>query len=384
MTHRLPLASFSLFLALAMGCSDPAPAAEIDAGTDADSPSDAGQDAGPRRLGYRMSTEFPAPIAYARAVIMPFAGRRYLYVIGGADATRTTIGPVYSSVIRAEVMGDGTLGPWIPSGDIGDPDIVLTLVGHDLIPLNGDDGSPGVALAGGYTVSGASTSALPFVLGGYVQADGTMGHWGHFDPTLTEGQSFGSFDAFEAHQLALVGGLVAGAPTDRVLIAAIMNGAMAPTWRPGPSLPEPRFGHASFSFNGEVFIVAGENDTGPLTGIVRTQRDATTLDVTSWTAAGTIDSAPTFGAAFVHAGEVWVVGGISGGRDTGDATTRVLRAPIGADGHIGTFARVAGGDLPVALAASAVVYDDPYVYMVGGLTGNPLAASTTVVVGTLP
>lgn len=380
MTAHRSLLFPCLLLSLAMGCGGPTPPVAVDAGgADSGPVGDAGVDAGPRRLGYVESAELPNALAFAQAAILPFAGGRYLYVIGGGGATRTTIGPFSSSVMRAEVIGDGTLGPWIPSGDIGDPGAAIALMGHDLIPLNGEDGAAGVGLAGG----GTATSALPFVLGGYVTEDGSLGHWGRFDPMLTVGQSFGSFDPFEAHQLALIGGLDGNTPTDSVMIAAIENGAMAPTWRPGPTLPAARFGHASFLFGGQVFLLGGEDATGPLSEIIRTQRDAA-MEVTSWTAAGTIDSAPTFGAAFVHAGQVWVLGGLSGGRASGNATSRVLRADIGAAGNIGTFERVAGGDLPVALAASAVVYDDPYVYMVGGLSGDPLVASTHVVVGTLP
>ncbi len=377
--HARPIRLLSVLLALGVvvGCGAPAPA-PVDAGTDAGWVDDVGADAGPRRLAYAESTELTSPLAFAQAVIRPLAGRRYLYVIGGGDATRTTVAPT-SAVLRAEVMGDGTLGPWIESGDIGDPGMTYGIAGHDLVPLNGEDGSPGVALAGGFT----ATSPLPFVFGGYVQEDGSMGRWGRFDPMLTEGQSFGSFDAFESHQLALIGGLDGTTPLDRVRIAAIMNGAMSPVWRPGPSLPVARFGHASFTYGGEVYLLGGENLDGTIVDIIRTQSDAT-MEVTSWTSVGTIDSAPSFGAAFVHAGQVWVMGGLSGGRASGNATARVLRADIGTAGHIGSFSRVPGGDLPVALAASAVVYDDPYVYLVGGLTGDPLVASTRVVIGTLP
>jgi hypothetical protein len=379
-SRALLLSSLCLALVFGIGCNTPASMTEPDAASsDSGSAVDAGHDAGPRRLGYASSADFPVPIAHAQGLVLPFAGRRYLYIVGGADAAGTTIGPFYSAVYRAEVIGDGTLGPWIESGDIGDPGAALALAGHDVIPLNGDDGSPGVAVAGG----GTSMSALPVVLGGYVQMDGSLGHWGRFDPMLSEGQSFGSFDAFESHQLALIGGLAGATPVDRVMIAAIMNGAMAPTWRPGPSLPEARFGHASFTFNGDVVLIGGEGVDGPIADIIRTQRDAT-MEVTAWTSVGTIDSAPTFGGAFVHMGQVWVLGGLSGGRAAGNVTARVLRADIGADGHIGTFSRVAGGDLPVALAASAVVYDNPYVYLVGGLTGDPVAASTHVIVGSLP
>jgi hypothetical protein len=378
MTSRLSFSSAFALVLLAVGCGAPA-VMDVDAGSDSGAlPTDGGQDAGPRHFGFRASEDFPAPIAYAQAAILPSNGRRYLYVVGGGDAIGTSVTP-YSAVTRSEVHGDGTLGPWIDAGDIGDPGTSFPLVGHDMIPLNGEDGTPGLAVAGGFT----PMSPLPFVFGGYVQADSSLGAWGRFDPMLTAGQSFGSFDAFESHQLALIGGIDGTTTVDRVMIAAIMNGAMSPTWRPGPSLPEPRFGHASFTFNGEVFLIGGEGDGGPVTDIIRSQRDAT-MEVTSWTSVGTIDSAPTFGGAFVHAGQVWVLGGLSGGRAAENPTARVLRADIGSDGHMGAFSRVAGGDLPVALAASAVVYDDPYVYMIGGLTGVPLAASTHVIVGTLP
>ena len=72
------------------------------------------------------------------------------------------------------------------------------------------------------------------------------------------GQRSGTFVAFEAHQLALVGGLTGDTPTDQVRIAAIMNGAMSPTWQTGPTLPEPRFGQASFTVGTTVYMVGGE------------------------------------------------------------------------------------------------------------------------------
>ena len=139
MNSRPAFLPLSLFVALVVGCGTPMTVAPVDAGSDGGAGADdAGRDAGPRRLGFAASEDYPAAIAYARGIIRPFAGRRYLYVVGGANATRTTIGPVYSAVMRAEVVGDGTLGPWIPSGDIGDPGAAITLVGHDAIGLTAE------------------------------------------------------------------------------------------------------------------------------------------------------------------------------------------------------------------------------------------------------
>ena len=148
----------------------------------------------------------------------------------------------------------------------------------------------------------------------------------------------------------------------------------------------PPFGHATFRVNDGIYLVGGENDAGGVRDVIETTRDATTLAVNGWATVGTLTTTTSFPAAFVHAGQAWVVGGLDGGRATGAASTRVSRTDIGTDGHLGSFARVAGHDLPIALAASAVAYDEPtgHVYLVGGLTGEPLAATSAVVVGTLP
>lgn len=356
------------------------------AGDDAATVPDAGPtDAGPRTFSLVRGDDYPSAVAYASAVILPVGSDRYLYVIGGATATRTGLGSILPTCSRALIQPDGSLGAWEDARDIDLGSGPIGLVGHGAIRLNGEMGEVGVGLAGG----GGPAGPLPWVLGGTVQVDGTLGAWGKYDPTLDSGQGFGAFVAFEAHQLALVGGLggaMGTTPLDRVVIAPIMNGTMSPTWRDGPPLPAPRFGHATFRVGTDVYVIGGENDMGGLGDILRTTRDATTLDVNGWANVGTITARTSFPAAIVHGGQLWVFGGLDGGRATGAASTRVSRADIGADGHIGTLTRVAGGDLPLGLAASAYAYDDVtgHVYLVGGLSGEPLVATSAVVIGTLP
>jgi hypothetical protein len=382
-TSRSLFSCFLVALALVAGCgggTGGTPAG--DAGSDAGGADDGGADAGPRMLSFRAGPDYPTGIAYARAVILPVGADRYLYVIGGADATRASLGAITAACFRAPIMADGTLGAWEDAGPISTMTGQLPLVGHGALRLNGEMGEIGVGVAGG----GSSSGALPVVLGAVVQPDGTLGHWGKYDPILDMGQSFGAFVAFEAHQLALVGGLTGDTPTDQVRIAAIMNGAMSPTWRPGPTLPEARFGQASFAVGTTLYMIGGENASGTVSPVLMTTRDATTLDVNGWTSAGSLTPGTSFLAATAHGGQAWVFGGMDGGRATGSVSARVSRADIGADGHLGTFMRVPGGDLPTPVAASAFAYDDVtgHVYLVGGLTGEPLASTTGVIVGTLP
>ncbi|MFO0682593.1 MAG: hypothetical protein U0234_11105 [Sandaracinus sp.] len=377
---RSLIGSIPLFLALGCGGSTPAtPDAAVvalDAG-DVDA-------AAPRRLAFTAGPAYPAALAYATATILPVGTQRYLYVVGGADATATALNTVTAACARAEIHADGTLGDWEDAGAIDGGSGPFPLVGHGALRLNGDLGEVGIAVAGG----GGPSGALPFVLSGFVQSDGTLGAWGRYDPTLDGAQSFGAFVPFEAHQLALVGGLTGPQgldPTDRVVVAAIMNGTTSPTWRTGPSLPVPRFGHAWTRWNDQLYVVGGENASGGVAEVLRATRDAG-LEVNGWAIAGTLLTTTSFPAVLARNDELWILGGIDGGRATGSASSRVARAPIGADGHLGDFARVAGGDLPLPIAASAVAYDDEtgHVYLVGGLTGAPLAATDRVIVGTLP
>jgi hypothetical protein len=372
-------ALIATLLTLALGCGGGG-TGDQDAGA-----ADVGSDAGPRVLSFVRGTDYPTALAYATAVILPVGTQRYLYVMGGSMATRTGLGTILATCTRAEILADGSLGAWEDARDITSGGTRLPLAGHGALRLNGESGEVGVGLAGG----GGPAGPLPFVLGGVVQLDGTLGAWGRYDPMLAEGQSFGAFVAFEAHQLALVGGLGGAAgltPLDRVVIAAIMNGAMSPVWRDGPSLPEARFGHATFRVDDAIYLVGGENDAGGLHDVIQTTRDATTLEVNGWATVGTLTATTSFPAAFVHEGQAWVVGGLDGGRATGAASARVQHADIGTDGHLGSFTRVAGHDLPLPLGASAYAYDEvtAHVYLVGGLTGPDLVATNAVVIGTLP
>lgn len=379
--------SFLVAFALLGGCGGEPATPGVDAATpvDAGTQSDAGpMDAGPRPLAFTRGPAYPSPVAYAAAMILPVGSERYLYVMGGAVASRTGLNSILATCSRAQIRPNGSLGDWQDARDISTTAGSLPLVGHGAVRLNGEMGEVGVGLGGG----GGPTGSLPFVYGGVVQADGTLGAWGRYDATLTEGQGFGSFVALAPHDLALVGGLGGAAgdvPLDRVVIAHVEDGAMSPMWRDGPTLPAPRFGQATIRRGDDIYLIGGENADGGLAPILQATRDGTGT-VNGWARVGTLTATASFPAAAVHHDQAWVFGGLEGGRATGAASTRVSRTDIGSDGHLGSFARVPGGDLPLPLAASAYAYDDVtgHVYLVGGLTGEPLLATDAVVIGTLP
>lgn len=366
--------------ALLVACG--APAASIDAAVD---PGDAflpvdgeGLDGGRDPfITWSTGPELPAPLAFSSAQIINVGGQEYVYVLGGSAADRSSLGAISSAVIRSAISAsDGSLGAWEPMGDITIGATARGLVGHSSLPISDAMGNQGIALAGG----GSSSSALPIVLAVYVDGAGALFDWSRFPPTLTEGQSFGTFDAFDVYRLALVGGLTGTTFSDQVRIAAIDNASTSTEWAVGPRLPAPRAHHASFKFANRIYLFGGENLDGPIADVIRTTRDADGV-IDGWESVGTIDAPPLGEGALSYSRSAWLLGGVEGGSFDGQATARVRRAQLSADGHVEAFGDV--DPLPVPLANAAFATSGRAVYLIGGQNGPDLEAVPTVLVGRL-
>ena len=189
----------TLLLCLALvgaGCSGPASTSDAGPGT---------PDAGPT-VSWTAGPDHPVPIAFGAAMVMPWNGTSYLYVLGGADGSYPALGSIYANVRRAPIRADHSLGDWEDAGGLNNGMMPIPLAGFGAILIHEDGtGAPGVAVAGGGTR--ASADNLPLVLASYVDSlAGTLGTWGRFEPMLTMGQGFGAFMPFASHDLALVGG----------------------------------------------------------------------------------------------------------------------------------------------------------------------------------
>ncbi|MFO0682592.1 MAG: hypothetical protein U0234_11100 [Sandaracinus sp.] len=370
MRRALSIASCVLALSLA-ACGSPASdtdAALVDAATvDA---------AVPHGIRWAMGPALPTPLAYATAVVLGIGETDYyVYVFGGSSALRNDLVTISSAVYRSRIEGD-SLGPWEPMGDIAPGGVVQGLVGHGALPIRDAMGNPGATFGGG----GSSSGTLPVILAVY--ADPTDGHlfdWSRYPQVLADGQLFGAFVPVTPFDDALVGGLVHGTYSDRVVIASTRNGETRTTWTDGPSLPEPRARQSWVLFHNAIYLVGGENDGGPVGAVTRTTLD-TAGNVTGWEHAGSIASPPVAGAAFVRQGELWLVGGVEGRTFDGAASTHVRHGAFDGDGQVGAFEDA--DPLPLSLAASALATDFTHYFLVGGQTGADLEATDQVVIGT--
>jgi hypothetical protein len=367
---RPPL-SLPLLLTLA-ACSTPAP--ETDASTiDAAAPADTAV----HGIHWAMGPPLPEPLAYATAQLFPVSTDTYVYVFGGSTASRSSLGTVSSAVYRARLNGD-SLDAWERVGDIAPAGSAFPLVGHGLLPINDAMGNPGAAMAGG----GNTSSALPIVLAIYCDpTDGHLFDWSRYPQMLHDAQTFGVFAPLDPFDYALVGGLVGGIPSDRVVSASIRNGVTSMTWDAVPSLPAPRSRHAYFVVAQQIYLLGGENSDGVVGDVIRTTRDASDA-VSGWEVVGHVDGAPVAHAAFTYRSDAWLVGGIDGTTFDGAVSARVRHAPLGSDGHVGDFVDDAES-LPIPLAGSAFATDYDRYYLIGGMTAPDLTATDAVVIGTV-
>ena len=81
------------------------------------------------------------------------------------------------------------------------------------------------------------------------------------------------------------------------------------TWREGPSLPEPRAGHAAAVVDGVIHVFGGRS-----ADMQRTTSDHLVLEVgaTRWSVGQSMPTARTEAAAATIEGEVWLMGGGAG------------------------------------------------------------------------
>lgn len=310
----------------------------------------------PPSLEWRAGPTLPAP----RDHHVTFIAGDFLYVAGG-----NTYANLLSDVWRARLLDDGGLGDWEPVAPLPVP-----RGGHSVAVTERT-----VVLAGGQLTNRSNTAST---LVATIGPEGRLGPWVESTP-LPAGRFHHSSVAHNGW-IYVTGGL-----EPRTSVANVHGTRVGPdgaptTWVDLTPLPTPRSHHASFVYDGAVFVVAGLNgnpasEHEQLRDVLRAPilPDGT---LGAWAEVGRLDSAYATHAAFARDGWLYVVGGVeSNARFVGT----VLRAPIRAGGMLGFFEPTT--PLPVGRGH---VHQTPlwkdWVYSVGGSASRRLV--TAVHIGT--
>ena len=276
-----------------------------------------------------------------------------LYAAGGVVDN----GDLRDDIESAAIQPDGSLGPWSTASSL--PQVAagagVAVVGTTVV------------VSGGYRLTSGGNPTLSAATDvGVLAADGTIGGW-TAGPELAETRFHHTMVANGDH-LYVIGGLT-GDNTDNTprVEHAVVDGGAVGAWSDVTPLPAKRSHHSAVVYDGAIYVSGGlEGDPNSATYTTFTKMLRTPIlgngALDEWTMVGQLPMALTTHASLVHAGALYVLGGIEG--DSHNVAS-VRRAPIGADGAIGAWEELAALPTPRAHAHQAPLYQG-FVYAAGG------------------
>jgi hypothetical protein len=280
---------------------------------------------------------------------------RFLYVAGGFSQATSKL---LTSVVRAPVADDGSLGKWASVADLPTP-----VTGAGVAVTHGE-----VILAGGY--SSSQTWLAP------VNADGSLGAWA-MGPALS-GVRFHTSAVVYGDFLYVIGGLDGTMTTDEVARAAIgKDGTLGP-YQIAAHLPYSLSHHVALVSGSTLWVVGGQTgNTNDNSGTPHKETWSAALaadgSVGAWIPGPALPDAYETSAGLIHDGYAYLVGGVldkTASEASGVPTANVLRAGLPGPGMLGAWALDAASKLP---AARSHVHHLPvfgsHVYSVSGLKG---------------
>lgn len=263
----------------------------------------------------------------------------YLYVAGGTNGTNTL-----DSVYKAKMNEDGSLDAWTTTTPLSSARRYHAgVVAQGNLYIIGGNGTAVVADAtyasinnGGSGQTGAWQSAtdLPAALYDHATAsDGTYAY--------TTGGNNGTTRQSTVYSTLLP-----------------KSGALG-SWQTTTALPEGLEGHTTVTHNGFLYVLGGNN--GSRVSTVRYAAINGDGTIGSWQTTTSLPAAVDQHSSVVHNGYVYVLGGFGSG---GNERSTVYRAPLNADGSVGTWQ--ASSSLARVIANHASVVSNGHIYVMGG------------------
>lgn len=317
----------------------------------------------------------------------------YLYAIGGDDDTSTA----YATTESAKINADGSLGSWsyntamshtlrnnpnissdgnhlyFVSGNV-DGYNSYSLNTYMMTINNGGTGRPGswstdASAVGSYQegntaiaysdnlyyVCGYASSSI-YVTSLAIADDGSLG-----SPVTTGSNcnTWGQAVAYGGYLYALGGGS-SGSASAGVAYAPLSSNGSIGTWQTATSMPDGRRMFAAVAYNGYLYVLGGETNTGGISNDVEYAQIHTDGSLGSWTTAGGFTAGREGLSAVAYGSYIYVLGGSDGTTYRND----VQFANLNSDGSIGTWS-AATSFLRGRYGQNSVAYDG-YMYVFAG------------------
>jgi len=339
-----------------------------------------------------------------RTYIKAIVYNGFMYAIAGQyDFTPTLL----NSVEYAAINADGTLGTWKTTSSIS-----VSRNGYAAGIYNGY-----IYIMGGWTGSGVLTT----VEYAKFKADGTLGSWATTTAFTTARSTAGGF-AYNGYLYILGGYNAASTYYNDVQYARINNDGTVGTWIATSSFTTSRAALTTVVSNGYVYLMGGTNDLS--TGMNNTQYAPITASgrLGTWTTGSNLSTGYWAMGGATYNGYIYGIGGrlgsnsyttvqyaqidptgtatayttsgntftttrvgaqtvatsgylyVMGGDNGGTPVNTIYKAPLNADGSIGTFASTTA--FTTNRTFFAAVANNGYMYVLGGCS-SAYASCTT-------
>jgi N-acetylneuraminic acid mutarotase len=303
----------------------------------------------------------PTPRAGAAAI----ATAGSLYVIGGEASSG-----VKTIVESAAIAPDGTLGTFAATTGVG----LASARAYFTAAVLGST----VYVAGG---TGAGGTDIATIESATVAPDGTLGSFSLVSGVQTMVARHGAAVAFARDRVFMIGGSTQTGELASIESASVDNDGALATFNTLPTVPlsGPRIEGTSVMIGDRLYLIGGA-DVMLLTP--RNDVDSATvlpdgsLGAFSLVSGVTLTSTRLSSSIAVIGSYVYVIGGTDTSSSNNGLTT-VERAPINADGTLGTFAAYTASHLVIGRSGAPVAVVGNSLYIFGG-AGNGFAALSSI------
>jgi N-acetylneuraminic acid mutarotase len=252
----------------------------------------------------------------------------------------------------ADALSSGDVGTWNNS--------------NNSLPQALDDASTVENNGYVYLFGGTNSNPTNTVYSAPLNSDGSVGAWATSSNSLPQAISNATSVVYNGYVYVMGGGDVNGNYVNTIYYAKLSSNGSIGTWATSSnSLPQQLYKPTSVVYNGYVYVMGGETNSGYSNIVYSAPLNNAGL-IGSWnTSANLLPQGATNSTAVVHNGYVYVMGG----NNNGTYINSDYYAQLGNTGSAGSWNN-ASNNLPQNLKGATSIQMNGYVYVMGGLTNS--------------
>ena len=291
------------------------------------------------------STAYPISTGYITVAVT----KNYVYAMGGSAASGDI---VVSSIYRAAINNDGTIGAWTAAGNLP------VALSDSRAAITKDR----IYLVGGY-LGGGSRSATVYTAP--IDATGTIGTWSSTGPAFPTALSATNLVVTNSRVYAIGGHVSAAVAVNAVYSAPINSDGTLGSWVAGNAFPTVLSQSAVLVVKNRVYICGINNTSGTVSGATYSALINADGTIGTWVGGTAMSTALAVSGYFATSKYFYVFSGITGSNAPTSASVMV---PI--TGGLNDYSQYYDG---------TYVVTDPANFRLPDLTSTDLAGSMSII-----